>query len=193
MEDDADQHTVMDSPVSKARHALRRLLAPLSSEAGTTIIETSVATVVMLIVTTGLLSMGGLATKLTENEGHLAARTTEYAQDKMEQLLALAYSDSLSNTVVFPTVTSGGSGLSVGGSTNTSAPVNKYVDWLGVDGALLGGGTTAPSAWFYERAWQVSTPATGIKQITVAVTVRTSVGGAMAAKSTVVALKASQF
>jgi len=29
----------------------------------------------------------------TENQGHLQARASEYAQDKMEQLLSLAYTD----------------------------------------------------------------------------------------------------
>ena len=91
--------------------------------------------------------------------------------------------------------------MAVGGSSNTAAPVNKYVDWLGSDGGLLGGGAAQPAGWFYERVWQVScaaaactdTPPTGIKQITVTVTVRSSVGGFMLAKSSIVALKTSQF
>ena len=60
---------------------------------------------------TGLLSMAALATIYTENHGHLEARTTEYAQDKMEQLLALVYTDAVTNTVVFPAATTGGTGL----------------------------------------------------------------------------------
>ena len=74
----------------------------------------------------------------------------------MEQLLALAYGDVSSNTVVFPATTAGGSGLTVGGGTNTAAPVNTYVDWLSQDGSLLGGGAAAPATWFYERVWQVT-------------------------------------
>jgi hypothetical protein len=111
----------------------------------------------------------------------------------MEQLLVLAYTDSASNTVVFPAAATGGTGLSVGGSLTVSAPVNGYVDWLANDGSLLGGGTTRPAAWFYERVWQVTTPATGIKQISVTTLVRSAVGGAMPPVSTVTALKASQF
>ena len=149
----------------------------------------------------GLLSMASLATVYTENHGHLEARTTEYAQDKMEQLLAIAYGDVVSNTVTFPAQSSGGTGLAVGGSTNTAAPVNGYVDWLAYDGTLLFGGTTAPSTWFYQRVWQVecisasctNVPAAGVKRITVVSTVKSSVGKAMIPKSTVVALKASQF
>jgi hypothetical protein len=164
-----------------------------ADERGTTLIETAVASGILLVMLAGLLSMGTIATMHTENQGHLAPRTTEYAQDKMEQLLALAYGDSTSNTVVFPATTSGGTGLAVGGSANTATPVNGYVDWLANDGSLLGGGTSAPSTWFYERVWEVTQPSTGLKQISVAVTVRSSVGRFQLAKSTLLALKTSEF
>ena len=88
------------------------------------LIETTVAVAMLLVVMVGLLSMAALATTYTENHGHLEARTTEYAQDKMEQLLALAYNDAISNTVIFPAVTiPAGTGLAVGGGLTTSAPV----------------------------------------------------------------------
>lgn len=170
-----------------------QLIATLKSERGTTLIETAIATAILLVVMVGLLSMAALATTYTENHGHLDARTTEYAQDKMEQLLALAYTDAVTNTIVFPAATSGGTGLAVGGGTDTSNPVDGYVDWLAQDGSLLGGGETQPANWFYERVWQVSNPFSGIKQITVTATVRTSLGRAIIPKSTVVVLKASQF
>jgi Tfp pilus assembly protein PilV len=134
------------------RAAVRRL----HGEQGTTLIETTIACGILLVSLAGLMSIGTLATMHTENQGHLAPRTTEYAQDKMEQMLALAYSDASSNTVVFPSATLGGSGLAIGGSTNTAAPVNLYVDWLAQNGDLLGGGTTQPASWFYERVWQVT-------------------------------------
>ena len=179
----------------------------LAAEDGTTLIETTIACGILLVTLAGLMSMGTIATMHTENQGHLAPRTTEYSQDKMEQLLALAYGDSTSNSVVFPTAVGGGSGLAVGGSSNTAAPVNNYVDWLAQDGGLLGGGTAPPATWFYERVWQVTcasaayvpaqacvdNPAAGIKQIVITVTVRSSVGGFMLPKSTVMALKSSQF
>ena len=187
--------------------ALRARCRRLAGEEGTTLIETAIASGILLVTLAGLMSMGTLATMHTENQGHLAPRTTEYAQDKMEQLLALAYGDTTSNTVVFPATTGGGSGLTVGGGSNTAAPVNTYVDWLSQDGSLLGGGAAQPATWFYERVWQVTcasaayvpaqactdNPAAGVKQLSVTVTVRSSVGGFMLAKSTVVALKASQF
>ena len=171
----------------------------LGSERGMSLIETAIAVAILLIVMVGLLSMAALATTYTENHGHLEARTTEYAQDKMEQLLALAYNDAISNTVVFPAVTTPpGTGLAAGGGIDTAAPVDLYVDWLAYDGTLLGGGTTAPSTWFYQRVWQIcvscgQNPSATVKQVTVVATVRSSVGRAMIPKSTVVALKASQF
>ena len=178
------------------------MITGLKAERGTSLIETAIATGILLVVMAGLLSMAALATTYTENHGHLEARTTEYAQDKMEQLLALAYSDAVSDTVVFPASLSGGTGLHIAGGTNTAAPVAGYVDWLAQDGSLLGGGTTPPATWYYERVWQVTcavapcsdvSPVTGVKQITITSTVRSSVGHALIPKSTVTTLKASQF
>ena len=169
------------------------MIGRLKAERGTTLIETIIATSLLLVVMIGLLSMAALATMYTENHGHLEARTTEYAQDKIEQLLALVYTDAVSDTVIFPAGPTGGTGLAVGGGTNTAAPVNGYVDWLAQNGDLLGGGTAPPANWFYERVWQVTNPSAGIKQITVTATVKSSVARAILPKSTVVALKASQF
>ena len=169
------------------------LIERLQSERGTTLIETAIASGILLVVMAGLLGMAALATTYTENHGHLEARTTEYAQDKMEQLLAIAYTDQVSNTVTFPATPTGGTGLAVGGSLDTAAPVNGYVDWLKQDGSLLGGGATPPADWFYERVWQITSLAAGMKLITVTSTVRSSVGSALIPRSTVAALKSSQF
>ena len=165
----------------------------LKTERGTTLIETVIATSLLLVVMIGLLSMAALATVYTENHGHLEARTTEYAQDKMEQLLALVYTDHVTDTVVFPASPTGGSGLAVGGNSNTATPVVGYVDWLAQDGSLLGGGVTPPATWFYERVWQITQLTPGIKQVTVTATVKSSVGNALVPKSSVVALKSSRF
>ena len=171
-------------------------LRTINSERGTTLIETVIATALLLVVMVGLLGMAALATVYTENHGHLEARTTEYAQDKMEQLLALVFTDSANNTVVFPATATGGTGMAIGGSADTAAPVNGYVDWLKQDGTLLGGGTTPPTDWFYERVWMISYPDPldhAVKQITVTATVKSAVGNALVPRSSVIALKSSRF
>ena len=176
------------------------MTAQLKSDRGTTLVETLIATSLMLVLIVGLLSLVALATAYTENHGHLEARTTEYAQDKMEQLVSLAYSDAVTDTTVFPAVVTGvGTGLAIGGGVNTAAPVNGYVDWLAYDGTLLGGGAAQPATWFYERVWQITcvtascTASTGVRQIVVTVTVKASVGKAIIPVSSVISLKASLF
>jgi hypothetical protein len=175
------------------RNGRSRPLTRLRGEEGVTLLETVVATGILLVAMSGLVSMAFVATTTTENQGHLAARTTEYAQDKMEQLLVLAYTDAQSDTTVFPAAGAGGTGLAIGGSTNPAAPVNGYVDWLAADGSLLGGGTAPPATWFYERVWQVSNFTPNVKQVTVTVTTRWAFNAATVPTSTVVALKSSQF
>jgi hypothetical protein len=176
-------------------------------EQGTTILEVVVASALLVTLMAGLMSLAALAISTTENQGHLAARTTEYAQDKMEQLMALTYGDAVSDTRVFPALNSGGTGLTVGGSSNPAAPVDKYVDYLDLNGNLCGSasalaatppcaapvGTTPPAGWFYERVWAVSQVTTGLKQITVTATIARGFGGANRASSTLVVLKTDPF
>ena len=165
------------------------------SDAGFGLLETTFAMVILLIVATGVLPLGVLATKTVENQGHLTARTTEYAQDKLEQLLALSYGDTTSNTRVFPATDTGGSGLTVGGNLNTAAPIAQYVDYPDNNGNLLPSNNNA--GWFYQRVWQVSAVAgrVNLKQITVTATVRVAASGGIGSRplSTVTALKTNPF
>jgi type II secretory pathway pseudopilin PulG len=167
--------------------------APITSERGTTLIETMVALTVLLIAMSGLMALAGMSSHTTENNGHLAARTAEDAQDKMEQLLSLKYGDTISDTTVFPAVNVGGTGLAIGGSSDPAAPVAGYVDWLAADGTLLGGGVAPPGNWFYARVWQVTQFSPTVKLISVTVTTQWAFGNANLPRSTVSALKASSF
>jgi type II secretory pathway pseudopilin PulG len=167
----------------------------LSSEAGMSLIETMIALGMLLVVLSGLMSALAVATALTENEGHLAARAAEYAQDKMEQLLALSYSDSTSDTTQIPTASSSGTGLAVGGNSDPNTTVvAKYFDYLDADGKPLCpcGGTSTPSGWFYKRVWAISAPTgtTNLKQITVTAIVSRSFANKIKPKATVTALRA---
>jgi hypothetical protein len=168
-----------------------------------------IASAILVTLMAGLMSMAGLAISTTENQGHLAARTTEYAQDKMEQLLALAYGDTTSDTRSFPAAASGGTGLAVGGSSNPDAPVALYVDYLDDSGNLCSStnpgcpapvGTVPPNGWFYKRVWQivdVSPAACGatscLKQVTVAAATARGYGGATKASSYLSVLKTNPF
>jgi hypothetical protein len=176
--------------MTRVRAALERL----KSENGTTLIEVAVASAILLVVMTGLMGMAALATSITENQGHLGARTTEYAVDKMEQLQELTYGDAQSNTTVFPSLNNGGTGLTVGGSSNPAAPVVGYTDYLDSNGNILCTVATPcaavpPATWYYKRVWQISTPSANLKQMTVTAIVKTSVAGAQLSQSTVSSYK----
>jgi hypothetical protein len=166
----------------------------LAREDGTTLIEVMISSAILVTLMAGLMSLAGLAISTTENQGHLAARTTEYAQDKMEQLLALSYGDTTSDTTVFPALNSGGTGLAVGGSSSPSSPVAKYVDYLDQSGNLLVTvGTTQPANWFYQRVWSVTQPSANLKQVTVTATIARGFGGGNKALSVLTVLKTSPF
>jgi len=188
----------------------KRLRRARHSEAGLTLIETIIALTLLLLVAVGILGLGAIAMATTENQGHLMARTAEYAQDKMEQLLALKFCDATSDTTVLPTNLAGGQGLAgcaaplningtgVGGSSDPAAPAAGFVDYLDSSGNLLttGSGGAAPNGWRYIRVWQISSAnATNtVKQITVTVKVSGEIGGSgTLPQSTLTALKAYPF
>jgi Tfp pilus assembly protein PilV len=99
------------------RHGKMDSVPKRRSQAGSTLIETMIAVTILLVCAAGVMDLAALALSTTEHQGHLMARTTEYCQDKMEQLLALSFSDSNSNTTVIPTTASGGTGVAIGGSS----------------------------------------------------------------------------
>lgn len=170
-------------------------LRPRHSERGTTLVETLIALAVLLIISGGLLGISGVAMITSENQGHLAARTAEYAQDKLEQLMALKYDNLTGDTVtvtstvncvqflINPACDTGGSGLSIQGVSDPycndpghPACVNQNVDYLDEQGNPLGGGTTAPTGWYYRRVWQVEQVSTNLKRITVGARSRYVIG-----------------
>lgn len=165
--------------------------------AGFSLIETIIALGLLLVVAAGVLPLGLLTVSMTENQGHLTTRTTEYAQDKIEQLMSLAYGNSTSDTRYFPAADTGGSGLAIGGSADPDAPVEQYVDYLDADGNLLAplAGVTPPDGWQYKRVWAITSGGTNLKQITVTVTVRTGSATTIGRlpRSSITVLKSSPF
>jgi Tfp pilus assembly protein PilV len=193
------------------RHAKADGFQTCSSQEGSTLIETMIAIAIILICAVGVLALASTALMTTENQGHLIARTAEYSQDKMEQLLALKYCDYTSDTTQIPTKTSGGTGLAGcpafdvnnatlsegnGGSSNPSTTVTGYVDYLDNSGTpVTGPGGAAPATWAYIRVWQIKiAPSNYTKQITVTTQVRAQVGKiGEPPKATVTVLKTYPF
>jgi prepilin-type N-terminal cleavage/methylation domain-containing protein len=176
------------------------------TQTGMSLLEMMIALAILLIASVGIISMATTAMSTTENQGHLAARASEYAQDKMEQLNSLAYGDASTDTTQFPACSTisvsppactTGTGLTIGGSSDPNNPVatpgNGYADYLDISGNP----TTSTGSWYYVRVWQIS-PVTGqpnLKQITVTTKVRRQVGSPAGAlpQTTLVSLKANPF
>ena len=175
------------------------MIARLRGEEGTSILEVVIASAILVTLMAGLMSLVGLAISTTENQGHLAARTTEYAQDKMEQLMALTYDDSTSDTRTFPAATAGGTGLAVGGSSNTNAPVaalcrlpRRQRQPVRDDRGRLcraGRHDTANRLVLPALLAGDAVPSANLKQVTVTATIARGFGGAMKASSTLTVLK----
>ena len=153
------------------------------------------AVAILLVALAAVMSLFTVAVSQNANQGEFATRATEYAQDKMEQLLALNYVDAATNTTVYPPTPGGGTGLggaaiavgSAVGGINTASPVNGYVDYLGANGNLLPNAT----GWFYKRQWQIDQVATDLKRISVIATVRSQAGRGILPSTTLVCLKAN--
>jgi prepilin-type N-terminal cleavage/methylation domain-containing protein len=162
---------------------------------GFSLLETMVGLSLLLVVAAGMMPLAAIAFSTSENQGHLSSRAAEYAQDKLEQLMALSYGDTVSDTRVFPATDTGGSGLTIGGSSNPAAPVAQYVDYLDLDGALIPSANGAPpQGWYYQRVWQVTSPKANLKQVTVTGIVRWSSGAyVLRPRATVTSLKTSPF
>src|SRR3981081_68914 len=80
------------------------------SARGVSLIETMLAGSILITVVIGIMPVFILATQTTEQQGDIATRTTEYAQDKMESLLKLDFNDAATATPAFPPNAPGGSG-----------------------------------------------------------------------------------
>src|SRR2546423_2481627 len=134
------------------------------TQRGMSLVETMVALAILLVVAAGVMGLAVVALSTTETQGHLAARTAEYAQDKMEQLMALTFCDggidgvSGTDTTVFPARTNPpGTGLGgftaptirnlpprppplppTRGGLNTPPPPARSVEFLCAPRAIVG-------------------------------------------------------
>ena len=184
------------------------------SQRGVGLAEALVAATILIVVVVGLLPVFVFGIQTTNSQGDVATRTTEYAQDKMEQLLTLSaqnlssdgFNDGTTDTTVFPSKTDGSTGCtgtganicglggtmaasSSVGSIPPAAAVKWFVDYLDVNGNLL----TSSTGAYYTRQWKVSTDATGnLKTITIVASSLQTLGTrGVAPSTTLVCVKAN--
>jgi len=162
-----------------------------STQLGMSLLETVIALTILVLISVGIMSLTAVALETTENQGHLQSRVAEYAQDKMEQLLALQYPDTQTDTTVFPSaITGAGTGLTPGGSLNANAPVVGYSDYVDKSGNPVAAGGN----WQYVRVWQITQLGANMKQISILTQVRYGVGQAgVLPRSTISCLKSFPF
>jgi hypothetical protein len=197
---------------NKPRKYCRKNTARL--QRGVTLVETMLASAILIIVVAGLLPVFAIGIRTTNQQGDVATRTTEYAEDKMEQLLTLnvinltsdGYNDGTTDTTVFPSVTDGSTGCTgtganicgLGGSMAASssigsippaAPVKWFVDYVDANGNLLPNSTGA----YYTRQWKVTTNAANTsKSITITTTsLLAAASNGLAPATTLVCIKSS--
>jgi hypothetical protein len=140
---------------------------------GVSLIETMIAAAVLLVGCGATMSLFSVAVAQISSQGDVGTRVTQYAQDKMEQLMVLSFEDSSTDTIVDSLPPTGGTGLGglmaggqTLGSTDPSAPAAGYVDYL--DGS--GQRTTDLSSASYIRQWSIATDSSAtLKTITVRV------------------------
>ncbi len=157
-------------------------------EQGFTLLEVLIAATILLIVATGVLGLFSFAVVQNSAAGDHGTRVTEYAQDKMEQLMALSFADVGSDTTQYPTAATGGVGLTAGGSLTVSSPTSGYVDYIDSSGSP----TTTAANGSYIREWLVVNDATGqLKTISVRVQKLRETQGTALPYTTLVSQKSS--
>ena len=134
-----------------------------AGEAGTTLVEVLISTVILV---TGVLTMAQMFTISTKS--NLASRrttlTTVLAEQKLEQLRALTWgfdpqglpvSDFSTDTSVEPELPNGGTGLQPSPGTALQANTPGYVDHVDVNGQIVGNTAQPPAAAIYTRRWSI--------------------------------------
>ena len=159
----------------RIEQAERRIRGRAFLQRGSALIETLVAAGILITVVAGLLPVFMVATQAANTQGDVATRVTEYAADKMEQLLSLnkdniisdGFNDGTTDTTVYPAAVNALDGTtsctgtspnicglggvmaasSTVGSIPPAAPVTYFVDYLDTNGNLL----TSSTGAFYTR------------------------------------------
>jgi type II secretory pathway pseudopilin PulG len=134
-----------------------------SAEAGSTLVEVMVATVLLAtgVLTMAQLFMASTASNLSAKKDTFA---TVLAEQKVEQLRALAWgfdvqglplSDFASDTSVEPMTAAGGTGLQPSPGSALQSNTTGYVDHVGPTGQIVGNDVLAPATAVYTRRWSI--------------------------------------
>jgi Tfp pilus assembly protein PilV len=159
--------------------------SPLKDESGMTLVESMMAMLILLVGLLGLaqvLTFGVIASKAY---GRDAGQATAAARDKMEELVGLQFADTTTNLTTNPPFSSGGVGLTAGGSIYPANPVDGYSDQLDSSGNR----TTSASAVEYTRQWRIVNDSATLKTISVSVRSTKSFNYGVAPSTTLVTHK----
>ena len=160
----------------------------LKNESGMSMVESMIAVLVLLV---GLLMMAqviAFCVVTSKTLGKDAGKITAAARDKMEELTALAYTDTTSDVAVYPNTPAGGQGLTHGGAVYPADPAAGYHDHLNAAGAR----TTSDASSVYTRQWAIVDDASGkIKKIIVSVVGNKSLQVGTTPSTTLISYKAS--
>ena len=148
---------------------------------GVTLVETMMAVLVAFIAMASVGAVVFSSMVANKNQGTETTRITALAQEKIEQLVRLAYSDTTTNTTLITDT-----GWAIGLTSNTSTDLTQltacpttgssnigYVDFLDNNAQPLSGAcaTAIAGGFGYVRRWKITTVSgvTGLKQVTVVV------------------------
>jgi hypothetical protein len=153
-------------------------------ERGVSLVETMIAVLVAFIAMSSIGAVIFSAMVANKNQGAETTRMTALAQEKIEQLARLSYTDVTTNTTLI-TDTGWAIGLTVtanpftvldqlGACPGVGSPNIGYVDFLDNNGQPLSGvcATATAGGFGYVRQWKITTAIAGppgLKQITVVV------------------------
>ena len=135
------------------------------NESGMTLVESLIA---VLILSVGLLTLAqvlAFSIMASKTHGKDAGKATAAAQEKLEELVGLQFSDVTTDLTVNPPASTGGTGLTQGGSVYPSEPVSGYSDYVDATGSRIEAADAA-----YTRQWQITNNSATLKTIAVSVT-----------------------
>jgi prepilin-type N-terminal cleavage/methylation domain-containing protein len=170
-----------------------------SRQQGFTLVEVLLAAFILVTVSAGIMSLFTYTFGVNRWQGELNTKSIEYAQDKMESLMALTFNDSTTDTTQYPPCGASsspacttGTGLTSGGGTDTTNPIAGYSDCLDSTGNLV----ACSSPHEFTRVWKIAVAGTGeyasLKQITVVAQAIQKNNSPSSASTTLVCYKSSQ-